>query len=166
MMWPLYTRYNCILDFWTLWLQVLEISEHLEKITIMWWITFWLISVTALLTVMTKRFELAFPGQKMGYNKQNIRVVFKVKIYECETKKPGLKTWVKKKLVWECGWLNSGSMQHADRRADCRTEGLDLLLDFPQHLRPGLPPATGEKRGPQRQHPNQTHKQRQRQRLS
>lgn len=38
------------------------------------------------------------------------------------------------------------------KHAACRqAEGLDLLLDFPQHLRPGLPQATGEKRGPQRQ---------------
>lgn len=36
----------------------------------------------------------------------------------------------------------------ACRQAGCQTEGLDLLLDFPQHLRPGLPPATGVRRGP------------------
>lgn len=42
------------------------------------------------------------------------------------------------------------------QRNDLPHRGLDLLLDFPQHLRPGLPPATGEKRGPQRPHPNIT----------
>ena len=36
-------------------------------------------------------------------------------------------------------------MQQADRQT---AEQKDLLLDFPQHLRPGLPPATGEERPP------------------
>lgn len=43
-------------------------------------------------------------------------------------------------------------MKHADRH--CQREGLDLLLDFPQHLRSGLPPTTGEMRCPHRHHPN------------
>lgn len=41
-------------------------------------------------------------------------------------------------------------------------EGLDLLLDCPQHLRPGLPPATGEKRHTPKKtasaHEGQTHR--------
>lgn len=45
-------------------------------------------------------------------------------------------------------------MHEACRQRHGQREGLDLLLDFPQHLRPGLPPTTGEMRRPHRHHPN------------
>lgn len=71
------------------------------------------------------------------------------KTNELDTEKADVKNGVKNVESEAC---RGKFMKHADRH--CQREGLDLLLDFPQHLRSGLPPTTGEMRCPHRHHPN------------